>query len=113
MYNKALSVKDRVFKTMAITNSWSLVAFAKLKGNPTVAPAKEFTNKETGETFFASSVWFRNPQTNEVTFCNFAKSLGSLSPKEIVERKEFLQVVQDEEGKFTLCESKFGSVDLF
>ena len=113
MFNKSTLCKGRVCNTMAIQNAWSLVTFAKLKGNPTVAPAKEYTNRETGETFFASSVWFRNPQTGEVTFCNFAKSLGSLSPREMVERKEFLQVVQDEEGKYTLCESKFGSVDLF
>lgn len=83
---------------VGISNSWSLLAFARSHGKMQVG---SFANKETGETF--KSCIFTDPTTGDRTFVAFSSNLGELSPSEISARKDALQVVQLESGNFSLC----------
>ena len=82
---------------IGIKNSWSLISFAKSHGRMKVAP---FVNKETGEAF--KSCAFLSSD-GEVTLVAFSSNLGELTPKQIAEQKDDLQVVQLESGSFKLC----------
>ena len=94
---------------VGIKNSWSLIAFARMKGRMRVAP---FVNKETGESF--KSCMFTN-ENGEHTVVNFSSNLGELSPSEIVAQKADLQVVELESGSYKLCKSgsTWEDVELF
>ena len=81
-----------------IKNSWSLIDFAKSHGKMQVG---EFANQESGEIF--KSCIFTNPSDNTRTFAAFSSKLGVLTPQEIAERKDDLQVVELESGTFSLC----------
>ena len=85
-------------QNVGIKNSWSLLAFAKSHGKMQVG---EFANKETGETF--KSCIFTNPEDNSRCFVAFSSKMGELTPREIVEQKDSLQVVELESGNFSLC----------
>ena len=85
--------------TVGIKNSWSLISFAKSHGRMKVAP---FVNKETGEAF--KSCAFLSPD-GEVTLVAFSSKLGKLTPKQIAEQKDDLQVVQLESGSYKLCKT--------
>jgi len=87
-----------VAQNVGIKNSWSLLAFAKSHGKMQVG---EFANKETGETF--KSCIFTNPDDNSRCFVAFSSKMGELSPKEIAEQKDQLQVVELESGNYSLC----------
>ena len=82
---------------VGIKNSWSLISFAKSHGRMKVAP---FVNKETGEAF--KSCAFLSSD-GEVTLVAFSSKLGELTPKQIAEQKDDLQVVQLESGSYKLC----------
>ena len=79
-----------------IINSWSLLAFAKAHGRMQVG---EFANKETGEVF--KSCIFTNGDSR--CFVAFSSKMGELTPREIANMKDELQVVQLESGNFSLC----------
>lgn len=87
-----------------IKNSWGLIAFARSHGKMKVG---EFTNKETGDKF--KSCIFTDPNdTSKVCFVAFSSKLGELTPKEIAEQQNQLQVVElepDENGisHYSLC----------
>ena len=81
-----------------IKDSWSLIDFAKSHGKMQVG---EFANSDTGEMF--KSCIFTNPSDNTRTFVAFSSKLGVLTPKEIAEKKNDLQVVELEGGHFSLC----------
>ena len=85
-------------QNVGIKNSWSLLAFAKSHGKMQVG---EFANKDTGETF--KSCIFTNPEDNSRCFVAFSSKMGELSPKEIAEQKDELQVVELESGNYSLC----------
>ena len=85
-------------QNVGIKNSWSLVAFAKAHGKMQVG---EFKNGETGETF--KSCIFTNPEDQSRCFVAFSSRMGALTPSEIVEKKDRLQVVELESGNFSLC----------
>lgn len=85
--------------TVGIKNSWSLISFAKSHGKMKVAP---FVNKETGEAF--KSCAFLSPE-GEITLVAFSSKLGELTPKQIAEQKDDLQVVQLESGSYKLCKT--------
>ena len=85
-------------QNVGIKNSWSLLAFAKSHGKMQVG---EFANKETGETF--KSCIFTNPEDSSRCFVAFSSKMGELSPKEIAEQKDELQVVELESGNYSLC----------
>ena len=87
-----------VAQNVGIKNSWSLLAFAKSHGKMQVG---EFANKETGETF--KSCIFTNPEDNSRCFVAFSSKMGELSPREIAEQKDSLQVVELESGNYSLC----------
>jgi hypothetical protein len=96
---------------VGIRNSWSLIAFANLKGKHMQTGVCK--NKTTGEEFASCS--FENPATGAVTFVGFSQNLGVLSPAQIAARKDELQVVELETGNFKLCkkgESSWADVDL-
>lgn len=93
-------VKERK-ETIGIINSWSLLAFAKEHGKMQVG---DFANKDTGEVFKACI--FTKPDGTR-TFVAFAAKMGELTPKQIAEMKNELQVVQLESGNYSLC--KIGS----
>lgn len=91
-----------------IKNSWSLISFAKMHGRMQIG---NFPNKETGE-MFKSCVFIdpTNPdnQTNK-TFVAFSRNLGELTPQQIKEQKDELQVVEctTKEGNpmYALCKA--------
>lgn len=84
---------------IGIKNSWSLISFAKAHGRMKVAP---FVNHETKECF--KSCAFIGSD-GEVTLVAFSSNLGELTPKQIAEQKDDLQVVQLESGSFKLCKA--------
>lgn len=85
-------------QNVGIKNSWSLLAFAKSHGKMQVG---DFVNKDTGEAF--KSCIFTNPEDNSRCFVAFSSKMGELSPREIIEQKGSLQVVELESGNFSLC----------
>lgn len=84
-----------------IKNSWSLISFAKAHGRMQVG---EFSNSDTGEIFKSCIFTDPNDSTNK-TFVAFSSKLGVLSPQEIKEQKDDLQVVELESGNFSLCKA--------
>lgn len=96
-------------QNVGIKNSWSLLSFARAHGKMKVAP---FVNKETGEAFKSCAFVDSN---NAVTLVAFSSNLGELTPREIANRKDNLQVVELESGTFKLCKqgaSSWDDVDL-
>lgn len=96
-----------------IKNSWSLIAFAKEFG-PRMQVG-DFANGDTGEIF--KSTIFTKGDTR--TFVAFSPKLGPLTPRQIAEQKDSLQVVlcKTKEGKdaYRLCkqgENTWEDVDL-
>ena len=85
-------------QNVGIKNSWSLVAFAHSHGKMQVG---DFVNKETGEAF--KSCIFTNPEDNSRCFVAFSSKMGEMSPREIAEQKDSLQVVELESGNYSLC----------
>lgn len=86
-----------VAHNVGIKNSWSLLAFARMKGKMQVG---SFANKETGETF--KSAIFTDNDGNRC-FVAFSSKMGELTPAEIAAQKEKLQVVELESGNYSLC----------
>ena len=86
-------------QNVGIKNSWSLLSFARTHGKMQVG---DFVNKETGEAF--KSCIFTGPaDQNNKTFVAFSSKMGELTPREIIEQKDNLQVVELESGNFSLC----------
>ena len=85
-------------QNVGIKNSWSLLSFARTHGKMQVG---DFVNKETGEAF--KSCIFTNPEDNSRCFVAFSSKMGELTPREIMEQKDNLQVVELESGNFSLC----------
>lgn len=83
--------------TSTIKNSWSLIAFAKTHGKMQVG---KFSNGDTGE-IFKSCIFTDSDNTR--TFVAFSSKMGELTPKEIAQQKDDLQVVQLESGNYKLC----------
>lgn len=100
-----------------IKNSWSFIEFARMKGKPYVTKPREFVNSQTGETFTSTSVAFEHPTKltpdgkHEVCFVGFSSNLGELSASEVAARKDELNVVQFENGNYSLCERGSNSWD--
>ena len=88
-------------------NSWNLLEFAKAHGKMQVG---EFANKDTGEVF--KSCIFTQPDDGTRTFVAFSTKLGELTPKQIVDMKNELQVVQLESGNYSLCKIDSGWKDV-
>lgn len=94
-----------------IVNSWSLMAFAQSHGRMKVTAPMTHVNSQTGEEFTASSCAFVHPTEKDeqgrasVCFVGFSRNLGELSPAEIAARKDTLQVVELDNGHYTLCEA--------
>lgn len=86
-----------VATNVGIKNSWSLLAFARMKGKMQVG---SFANKETGETF--KSCIFTDTEGNR-SFVAFSSKMGELTPAQIAEQKDKLQVVELESGNYSLC----------
>ena len=88
-----------------IENSWSLLAFARMKGMPHPNTSK---NSVTGETF--NNLVFIDKDNNR-TFVAFSSKLGELSPEKIKACKDELQVVKlnptedGKEGGYLLCKA--------
>lgn len=95
-------------KLVGIKKSWGLVAFARMKGKMQVGV---FKDKE--GTPFKSCI-FTDASGNR-TFVSFSSNLGELTPREIAERKDSLQVCALESGTYKLCkvgENNWQDVDL-
>lgn len=94
-----------------VKDSWSFVGFCRLHGNPKPNSGK---NKTTGESF--ENLAFQDKQTGKYTFVAFSSKLGKLSPQEMMDRKDELQVVKlnpdadGKEGGYILC--KAGNLNL-
>lgn len=85
-------LKHKIIKT------WSLLDFAREFGPK--MQVGEFINSETQKTF-KNCIFTKD---NTKTFVAFSSKLGVLTPKEIVERKNSLIVVQLDSGIYSLCE---------
>ena len=85
-------------QNVGIKNSWSLLAFAKTHGRMQVG---EFVNGDTGEAF--KSCIFTNPEDQSRCFVAFSSKMGELTPREIMDQKDSLQVVELESGNYSLC----------
>ena len=83
----------RVYKA---DRSWPLVSFAREHGKMKVAP---FVNRETGDKFKACV--FIDDKEN-ITLVAFWSKLGELTPKEIANNKEHLDVIQLSSGTYKL-----------
>ena len=100
-----------------IVNSWSLLAFAKSHGTMKVTAPMTHVNSETGEEFTARSCAFVHPTEKDeqgrakVCFVGFSRNLGEISPAEIVAKQADLQIVELDNGRYTLCEAGSGSWD--
>lgn len=94
--------------TTGIKNSWSLLDFAKAHGKMRVGPC---TNGTTGEQYQACA--FTAPDNTRV-FVSFSPKLGVLTPEQIVEQKDNLQVVEctTKEGNsmYSLCRQGNGDL---
>lgn len=93
-----------------IKNSWSLISFAKAHGIMSIG---DCTNHESNKPFKACT--FTSPIDGTRTFVGFSSRLGELTPQEVAERKDNLQVVELMSGNFKLCEkgeSTWETVDL-
>lgn len=75
-----------------ITNSWSLLSFAKAKGQMQLGTFHSVDENGNPKTF--KSCVFTHPKSNKRIFVGFSSKLGELSVAEIKERKEELQVVE-------------------
>lgn len=89
-----------------IKESYSLVAFARMKGTPYPNSSK---NRETGLPF--NNLCFIDKDNNK-TFVAFSSNLGELSSDEVKARKDELQVVKlnddpvtHKEGGWILCQA--------
>ena len=84
-------------REVGIRNSWSLMAFASMKGKMQVG---SFVNGDTGENF--KSCIFTDTIGNRC-FVAFSSKLGPLTPQQISAMKNELQVVELESGNYSLC----------
>lgn len=94
-----------------IKNSWSLIAFARMKGKMQVG---EFVNGDNGKTFKSCIFTDPNDASNRC-FVSFSSKLGVLTPQQIKEQKDELQVVELESGRYSLCkqgDNSWENVDL-
>lgn len=87
-------------QNVGIKNSWSLISFAKAHGRVSIG---DCTNSKTAEVFKALA--FTNPNDQSRVFVTFSSNLGVLTPQEIKERKDELQVVELESGNYKLCKA--------
>ncbi len=87
-------------QNIGIKNSWSLINFARSHGHMKVT--SPLTNSKTGVTF--KSCAFVAPD-GAVTLVGFSANLGELTPKQIAEQKDSLQVVELESGNYKLCKA--------
>lgn len=95
---------------VGIQNSWSLIDFARSHGKMKVT--NDLTNSKTGERF--KSCAFQAPD-GKITLVGFSSNLGELTPAQIANQKDELQVVLLESGNYKLCKSgadSWQSVDL-
>lgn len=81
-----------------IIKTWTLISFAKEFGPK--MQVGEFVNSET-QKHFKSCIFTKDSIR---TFVAFSSKVGELTPKEIVERKNSLIIVQLESGMYSLCE---------
>lgn len=86
-----------IMANIGIKNSWSLLAFAKMKGKMQVG---DFKNSKTNEEF--KSCIFTDTAGNRC-FVAFSGNLGVLTPAQISAQKDSLQVVQLESDNYCLC----------
>lgn len=95
---------------MAIVNSWSVQAFANLKGRMQLAGP--FTDAQTQETYH--SLAFTHPTNTvidpvtgnerpEICFVSFSRNLGELTAQQVGQMHRDLQIVENEEGRYSIC----------
>jgi hypothetical protein len=95
---------------MAIVNSWSVSDFAQMKGRMQLAGP--FTDSETQETYH--SLAFTHPSNTvidpntgnerpEICFVSFSRNLGELTAEQVGRMHRDLQIVENEEGRFSIC----------
>lgn len=93
-----------------IKDSWSLMEFARKMGAPKLA---RLTAKETGEEFsalmFPTAQTLPNGERRDFTMVAFSSNLGVLTPQEIADQKDELQIVQLESDTYHLCRKGAGA----
>ena len=87
-------------QNVGVKNSWSLIDFARTHGKMKVT--NELVNSNTGETF--KSCAFVDSE-GAVTLVGFSSNLGELTPAQIANQKDNLQVVKLNSGSYKLCKS--------
>ena len=76
-----------------ITNSWSLLSFAKAKGKMQVGTFHS-VDENGNPRAFKSCVFINPDEPTDKTFVGFSSKLGELTPDQVVDRKNDLQVVE-------------------
>ena len=89
-------------KMIGIKDSWSFMDFARKMGQPKRA-ILDHTNEKGEVEQFAALMFPTKQGDRDFTMVGFSSKLGELSVKEIVERKDELQVVQLESDNYYLC----------
>ena len=96
---------------MAIVNNYSWASFKSLMGTPKYA--KGLINSETGEEFTALA--FEHPTKRDANnkpalcFVSFSQKLGVLTPSQLASQVSELQIVENEQGRYTLCHKGEGT----
>lgn len=85
-----------------IKNSMSLKDFARSHGKMKVGSFSS-VDSETGAKREFKSCIFENPTTKALCFVSFSSRLGELTPAEIKEKQDELQVAELESGHYSLC----------
>lgn len=86
-----------------IVDSWSLMAFARGHGRMRIVPCTVKNVEERMGEKYMSCVFINPNDPNDITWVNFSRNLGELTPEEIAARKDDLQVVKLDSGSFSLC----------
>lgn len=95
---------------MAIVNSWSVSDFAQMKGKMQLAgPFHDDVNNEDYHSLAFTHPTKKNidPKTGnerpEVCFVSFSRNLGELTAEQVGKMHRDLQIVENEEGRFSIC----------
>lgn len=86
-----------------IVDSWSLISFAQSHGKMQVGNFQT-VDEQTGEIKHFKSCVFTDPNdSTKHTFVSFSSKLGELTPRQISEQKDNLQVAELAGGHYSLC----------
>lgn len=100
---RIITMSEQTNNTNNIVDSWSLMAFARSHGRMKVVPCTVKNDEERRGEKYMSCAFINPNDSTDVTWVGFSRNLGELTPAQIAERKDELQVVKLGSGSFSLC----------